>query len=91
MHVGEVMSVPLAGKSVPFRVVKRRSKGFNSVVFECREEQEEAMGDEADRPRRVVTVKVCVSCMDIFRLGSSVLLIVAFFYTTWSVHARYVR
>lgn len=58
MHVGEVMSVPLAGKSVPFRVVKRRSKGFNSVVFECREEQEEAMGDEADRPRRVVTVKV---------------------------------
>ncbi|CAM9610625.1 unnamed protein product [Ectocarpus sp. 12 AP-2014] len=58
MHVGEVMSVPLAGKSVPFRVIKRRSKGFNSVVFECREEQEEAMGDEADRPRRVVTVKV---------------------------------
>ncbi|CAM9371068.1 unnamed protein product [Ectocarpus fasciculatus] len=58
MHVGEVMSVPLAGKSVPFRVVKRRSKGFNSVVFECREEQSEMMGDEADRPRRVVTVKV---------------------------------
>lgn len=51
--VGEVMRIPLSGKTVPFRVVKRRGKGFSSVVFECREETPEMGADP-----RVVTVKV---------------------------------
>ncbi|CAM9579671.1 unnamed protein product, partial [Hapterophycus canaliculatus] len=52
--VGEVMRIPLSGKTVPFRVVKRRGRGFSSVVFECEEETPEEVGADP----RVVTVKV---------------------------------
>ncbi|CAM9529117.1 unnamed protein product [Scytosiphon promiscuus] len=51
--VGEVMRIPLSGKTVPFRVVKRRGRGFSSVVFECEED-----APEAGAAPRVVTVKV---------------------------------
>jgi len=53
--VGETMRIPLSGKTVPFRVVKRKGRGFSSVVFECQRENEEQAG--ADGPT-VVTVKV---------------------------------
>ncbi len=53
--VGETMRIPLSGKTVSFRVVKRRGRGFSSVVFECQREKEEQAG--ADGPT-VVTVKV---------------------------------
>ena len=67
---GSTMNVPLSGKTVPFRVVKRRGMGISSVVFECEREQlasrpaatvagvGEKPGDDGPR---VVTVKVgCV-------------------------------
>lgn len=52
VNVGETLRVPLSGKSVPFRVVKRRGRGFSSVVFECEREKEEDGGPP------LVTVKV---------------------------------
>eukprot|EP00752_Nemacystus_decipiens_P003482 g3215.t1 len=52
VNVGETLRVPLSGKTVPFRVAKRRGRGFSSVVFECEREQEE------DGVPRLVTVKV---------------------------------
>lgn len=69
------MRIPLSGKTVPFRVVKRRGRGFSSVVFECerceqRAEEEEAGGMVVEEEGgggggaaagpRVVTVKVHV-------------------------------
>lgn len=52
VNVGETLRVPLSGKTVPFRVVKRRGRGFSSVVFECEREKEEDGGPSS------VTVKV---------------------------------
>lgn len=54
VNVGETLRVPLSGKTVPFRVVKRRGRGFSSVVFECEREK------EMDGGPPLVTVKVCV-------------------------------
>lgn len=56
VNVGETLRVPLSGKTVPFRVVRRRGIGFSSVVFECEREKEEDGGPP------VVTVKVCDLC-----------------------------
>lgn len=61
VNVGETLRVPLSGKSVPFRVVKRRGRGFSSVVFECEREKEE------DGVPPLVTVKVCVCVFWCFR------------------------
>eukprot|EP00903_Cladosiphon_okamuranus_P020872 g19167.t1 len=52
VNVGETLRVPLSGKSILFRVVKRRGRGFSSVVFECEREREENGGPP------LVTVKV---------------------------------
>lgn len=52
---GSTMRIPLQGKTVPFRVVKRRGRGISSVVFEC---ERERSSDEDESLPRVVTVKV---------------------------------
>ena len=65
------MNIPLSGKTVPFRVVKRRGMGISSVVFECEREQAlpeaEAMTGAklGDGGPRVVTLKVSVWWMDV--------------------------
>lgn len=58
VSVGETLRVPLSGRSVPFRVVKRRGRGFSSVVFECEREEKEEEEDGGVPP--LVTVKVCL-------------------------------
>lgn len=68
---GSTMNIPLSGKTVPFRVVKRRGMGISSVVFECEREQQASPavataaaavagveGKPGDDGPRVVTVKV---------------------------------
>lgn len=52
---GSTMRIPLQGKTVPFRVAKRRGRGISSVVFECERERES--GEDGSLPH-VVTVKV---------------------------------
>ena len=54
------MRIPLGGKSVPFRVTRRRGSGMSSVVFECRREVSGGGGGGGgDGCPEVVTVKVC--------------------------------
>lgn len=54
------MRIPLGGKSVPFRVTRRRGSGMSSVVFECRREISGGGGGGGggDGCPEVVTVKV---------------------------------
>lgn len=64
---GSTMNIPLSGKTVPFRVVKRRGMGISSVVFECEREQQASpaavAGKLGDDGPRVVTIKVGCMCV----------------------------
>ena len=59
---GSTMNIPLSGKTMPFRVVKRRGMGISSVVFECEREQAAVAVEEGEKlgdgGPRVVTIKV---------------------------------
>ena len=78
---GSTMNIPLSGKTVPFRVVKRRGMGISSVVFECEREQAAVAVEEGEKlgdgGPRVVTIKVSLhfggqadKLLLEFRLGS---------------------
>lgn len=67
---GSTMNIPLSGKTVPFRVVKRRGMGISSVVFECEREHQAppaavagVEGELGDDGPRVVTIKVGCVCV----------------------------
>lgn len=58
---GSTMRIPLGGKTVPFRVARRRGSGISSVVFDCERIDEgstQAAGLEGNDCPRIVTVKV---------------------------------
>lgn len=82
---GSTMRIPLGGKTVPFRIARRRGSGISSVVFECERIDDGGVGGigdiggdggggdrEADGGPQVVTVKVIYPMYPFSRLGSQV-------------------